>query len=65
MWFWIIVIAAIIGALWGYFSGNGDEGGAAAGGCMGAMFAGSCLFRLAITALCIIGIIWLFGVIFG
>ena len=65
MWFWIIVIAAIIGALWGYFGGNGDEGSAAAGGCMGALFAGNCLLQLAITAISIIAVIWLFGVIFG
>ena len=51
MWFWIIVIAAIIGAIIGYINENGKEGSAAAGGCMGAMFAGNCLFQLAITAI--------------
>ncbi|MBE6307094.1 MAG: hypothetical protein E7084_05505 [Bacteroidales bacterium] len=65
MWFWIIVIAAIIGAIIGYINDNGKEGGAAAGGCMGAMFAGNCLFQLAITAISIIAVIWLFGAIFG
>lgn len=65
MWIWIIVIVAIIGALWGYFNDDGSSEGAAAGGCMGAMFAGGCLMRIAIAAICIIGVLWLFGVLFG
>ncbi len=65
MWFWIIVIAAIIGAVISYITENGKEGSAAAGGCMGALFAGNCLLQLAITAISIIAVIWLFGVIFG
>lgn len=39
MWIWIIIIAAVIGALWGYISDEGRGESAAAGGCMGAFFA--------------------------
>lgn len=65
MWIWIIIIAAVIGAIWGSINDDGKGEGAAAGGCAGAMLAGNCLFRLAITAISIIAVIWLFGVIFG
>jgi hypothetical protein len=65
MWLYVIVIAVIIGAVIGYFGGDGNTDdafeGAMAGGCM----AGSCLLRIAIAALGIIFIIWLFGVLFG
>ena len=64
MWIWIIVIAVVIGALWGY-SENGNSGdalgGAMAGGCMAA----GCLTRLAVAALGILLVLWLFGLIFG
>ena len=40
MWIWIIVIAVVIGGIWGYLNSNGDAGdafgGAAAGGCLAA-----------------------------
>lgn len=65
MWIWIIVIAVVIGGIWGYLSSNGDAedafGGAAAGGCMAA----GCLFRLLIAGLGIFLIVWLFGAVFG
>lgn len=65
MWIWIIVIAVIIGALVGFFNGDGNSddalGGALAGGCM----AGSCLVRIAIAAIGIIIVLWLFGFLFG
>lgn len=64
MWIWIIIIAVIIGAIIG-FAQNGEKedamGGAMAGGCLAA----SCLGRLAIAAISIIVILWLFGLIFG
>lgn len=64
MWIWIIIIAVIIGAIIGFAqSGEKEDAvdGAMAGGCLAA----SCLMRLAIAALIIIGILWLFGVLFG
>lgn len=64
MWIWIIIIAVIIGAAVGYFNSGEKEdavGGALTGGCMAA----SCLGRLAITAISIIVILWLFSLLFG
>lgn len=63
MWFWIIVIAVVIGATIAYLnSGNKEDAieGALAGGCL----AMGCLSRLAIAAIAIIVILWLFSVIF-
>lgn len=60
------MVACVIGAIIGFFNSNGEDSGsdaaqgALAGGCMAA----SCLARLAIMALIIIGILWLFSVIF-
>lgn len=65
MWIWVVVIAVIIGAGVGFFGGDGKSEdaleGAMAGGCM----AGHCLFRVAIAAISIIVVIWLFGMLFG
>lgn len=65
MWIWIIIIAAVVGGLMGFFGSDGDgseaTGGAMAGGCLAA----SCLGRLALTALGIILVLWLFSAIFG
>lgn len=67
MWIWIIIIACVIGAIYGLLSSDGSNsggdalGGAMAGGCM----AVGCLSRLAITALGILFILWLFSAIFG
>lgn len=63
MWFWIIVIAIVIGGIIGFIqSGKGEDAaqGALAGGCLAA----SCLGRLALAALGIILILWLASVIF-
>ena len=63
MWFWIIVIAIVIGAIIGFIhNGKGEDAaqGALAGGCLAA----SCLGRLALAALGIILILWLASVIF-
>ncbi len=63
MWIWIIIIAVVIGALVGFFNrGNiGDAlGGAMAGGCL----ATGCLIRIAIAAIGILFILWLFKVLF-
>ncbi len=54
----------IIGAAIGYFnSGKGEDAasGALAGGCLAA----GCLVRLAVAALGILLVLWLFGVLFG
>lgn len=64
MWIWIIIIAVIIGAIWGYLS-EGDGGGAAAGAVAGGCLAGNCLGRLFLAGIFILGILWLFGAIFG
>lgn len=64
MWIWIIIIAIIIGAVVGYLnSGKSEEAaeGAIAGGCLAA----GCIMRIAITALGILVILWLFGLLFG
>ena len=64
MWIWIIIIAVIIGAIIGFAQSGEKEdavGGAMAGGC----WAASCLGRIAIAALVIIGILWLASVLFG
>jgi hypothetical protein len=67
MWIWIIIIAVVLGALWGFLnsdSNNAGEGaaqGAMAGGCMAA----GCLLRLALAAIGILVVLWLFSAIFG
>ncbi len=66
MWIWIIIIAVIIGALWGAMSSDGDNGaGAAAGAITAGCLAGGCLLRLFVAGMFILGILWLFGLIFG
>ncbi|MBQ7420857.1 MAG: hypothetical protein IJV27_01730 [Prevotella sp.] len=65
MWIWIIVIAAIIGGIYGFISSEGDSGEAAGGAMAGGCMAAGCLTRLAIAAIGIILILWLFGLIFG
>lgn len=62
MWIWVIIIGAIIGAIIGLCCNDGDAAsGAAAGGCMAA----GCLIRIALAAIGILIILWLFGVLFG
>ncbi len=64
MWIWIIVIAVVIGAFIGYAQEGKSEdavGGAMAGGCMAA----GCIMRIAIAAIGILLVLWLFGALFG
>lgn len=63
----IIIIAAVIGGLLGFFSGDKDDkgGSAVAGAVSGAMGCGYLLFRLAIYGGVILLAIWLFETIFG
>ncbi len=64
MWIWIILIAVAIGAFLGYAENGKSEdavGGAMAGGCMAA----GCIMRIAIAALGILFVLWLFGALFG
>lgn len=64
MWFWIIVIAVVIGAIIGFAQdGKGED--AAAGAFTGGCMAAGCLVRLAMAALGILVVLWLFGVLFG
>lgn len=64
MWFWIIVIAVVIGAIIGFaHDGKGED--AAAGAFTGGCMAAGCLVRLAMAALGILVVLWLFGVLFG
>lgn len=66
MWIWVIIIAVIIGGLIGFIASDGNStkedtlGGMFAGGCMAA----GCLVRIAIAALIIMAILWLFNVLF-
>ena len=64
MWIWIILIAVAIGAFIGYAQeGRSDDAveGAMAGGCMAA----GCIMRIAIAAIGILLVLWLFGALFG
>lgn len=64
-WIWIIVVAAVIGAAIGFFSGKGDGEDAAQGAMAGGCMAASCLLRLFLAGLSIMLVIWLFSAIFG
>ncbi len=64
MWIWIILIAAAIGGLIGFFgseNGEGAAGGAMAGGCLAA----GCIVRIVIFVLGILFVFWIFGLLFG
>jgi hypothetical protein len=61
MWFWLIVIAVIVGGIISASNGEGFTEGAVAGG----LGCASVLFRLFIAGLSIFAVIWLFGAIFG
>lgn len=65
MWFWIIVAAVVIGGILGFISSDGDSSEAASGAMAGGCMAASCLVRLAMAAIGILLILWLFGTIFG
>lgn len=64
MWIWVIIIAVIAGGIIGACSPDNEKedalGGAMAGGCI----AMGCLARIAITAVFIIGILWLAKMLF-
>lgn len=63
-WIVILIIAVIIGGIWGWINGDSGEdalSGAMAGGCL----AGNCLFRLLLAGLSILFILWLFNLVFG
>ena len=64
MWFWILVIFAIGGAILGALSSKDKDG--ALGGCLaGLCTGGSCLVQIFVGGLIILLTIWLFGAIFG
>ena len=66
MWFWIIVIAVVIGGIIGALNSDGNSGESAASGAMaGGCLAVGCLTRIAIAAIGIIVVLWLFGALFG
>lgn len=67
MWIWIIIIAVIIGAIFGASSSeDGEKGaGAASGAFAGGMMAIGCLVRLALAAISILIILWLFSLLFS
>lgn len=65
MWFWIIIIAVIIGAAIGFLGSNGDSEEAVQGGLAGGCMAANCLFRIFIAGLCLFIIISLFSWLFG
>ncbi|MBP5560380.1 MAG: hypothetical protein J6X70_01055 [Muribaculaceae bacterium] len=65
MWFWIIVIAVIIGAAIAYFGGDGNKDDAIDGALAGGCLAGNCLLEVFIAGISIMVIIWLFSWLFG
>ena len=67
MWLTILIIAIIIGGLWGYFSSDEGErtGGAIGGAVTGGMGCAYVLLQIFIWGLGIIFMIWLFGTLFG
>ena len=60
----IILVVAGIGGIIGLLSGGSGED-AAAGAMGGAIFAGSCLFELVMTALVFLAGLWVLSLIFG
>ena len=64
MWLWIIIIAAIIGGIIGFFGGDGNSDDALEGCLGGGCMTGYCLGRIFITGLSILFCLWLFKVLF-
>lgn len=66
MWLWIIIGAIVIGGILGaIFSDDSQGEGAAQGAMAGGCLAANCLIRIAIAAIGIIIVLWLFNVLFG
>lgn len=67
MWLTLLIIAIVIGAIWGASTSNEGEAGAGAvaGAVAGGMGCGYVLFRIFIFGLGIMAVIWLFGALFG
>ena len=67
MWLTILIIVIIIGAIIGFFSSrDGERGSGALGGAIaGGMGCGYLLFQSFLAGLGILGVIWLFGALFG
>lgn len=63
MWLVILIIAIVIGAIWGAASDDGP--GAAGGALMGGIGCGYILLRIFLAGLGILFIIWIFGLLFG
>lgn len=67
MWIWIIIIAIIIGAIWGAMSSRDGErsAGAFSGAIASGMGCGYILFQIFLLGAGIIFILWLFNSLFG
>lgn len=67
MWIWIIIIAIIIGAIWGALTSKDGEKseGAFAGAVTGGMGCGYILIHIFILGASIMILLWLFGTLFG
>lgn len=63
MWITILIIAIIIGAILG--ASTSEKGEAGTGAVAGGMGCGYVLLRIFLVGLGIMGIIWLFGALFG
>lgn len=67
MWFTILIIAIIIGAVIGFLGSNDGERGSGAvdGAIASGMGCGYLLLQIFLAGLVIFAIIWLFGALFG
>lgn len=67
MWFTVLIIAIIVGAILGFLGSNdGERGeGALEGACVGGIGCAHILFRILIFGLIVFAFIWLFGALFG
>lgn len=67
MWIWIIIIAVAVGAILGSASSDkGEKGeGAMTGAIGGGVMAIGCLVKIAVAAISIFVVLWLFNVLFG
>lgn len=66
MWVWIIIAIAVGAILGSAFSDKGGKGeGAVTGAIGGGIMAMGCLAKIAVAAISIVLILWLFDVLFG